>query len=75
MVVQPRVGAVFRPVYRSASSTAAGPTLRSLTRPGLSGRSEAGPLVIEEYDSTTVVPHRTWTATVDDASNIILQRN
>ena len=43
-------------------------------RPGLSGRSEPGPLVIEEYDSTTVVPLG-WTATVDDASNIILGRS
>ena len=44
-----------------------------VTRPGLQGCTEPGPLVIEEYDSTTVVPP-TWTASVDDASNIILQR-
>ncbi len=44
-----------------------------LSRPSLQGRSEPGPLVIEEYDSTTVVPP-TWAATVDDASNIILER-
>ena len=44
-----------------------------LTRPSLQGRTETGPLVIEEYDSTTVVPP-TWTASVDDASNIILER-
>ena len=44
-----------------------------LSRPSLSGRAESGPLVIEEYDSTTVVPPG-WTATVDEASNIILQR-
>ena len=44
-----------------------------VSRIGLSGRSEAGPLLIEEYDSTTVVPPG-WAATVDDASNIILQR-
>ena len=42
-------------------------------RPDLAGRSEAGPLIIEEYDSTTVVPP-TWTASVDQASNIILER-
>ena len=70
-------GSTSRPVFF-------GPTVRQahggwadtpvLTRPGLSGRSESGPLVIEEYDSTTVVPPG-WTATVDDASNIILQRN
>ena len=45
-----------------------------VTRPGLQGRTEPGPLVIEEYDSTTVVPP-TWIASVDDASNIILERN
>ena len=44
-----------------------------VTRPGLQGRTEPGPLVIEEYDSTTVVPP-TWAASVDDASNIILER-
>ena len=64
--------AATRPVYfgpnRGWSDTPV------LSRPGLSGRSESGPLVIEEYDSTTVVPPG-WTATVDDASNIILQRN
>ena len=44
-----------------------------VSRPSLSGRSEHGPLVIEEYDSTTVVPPG-WSASVDDASNIILER-
>ena len=44
-----------------------------VSRPDLAGRSEPGPLIIEEYDSTTVVPP-TWTASVDDASNIILER-
>lgn len=44
-----------------------------VSRPDLAGRTEPGPLIIEEYDSTTVVPP-TWAASVDDASNIILER-
>ena len=45
-----------------------------VSRPSLSGRSEPGPLIIEEYDSTTVVPP-TWIASADDASNIVLERH
>ena len=45
-----------------------------VSRAGLVGRTEAGPLIIEEYDSTTVVPP-TWAASVDEASNIILERS
>ena len=44
-----------------------------VSRPSLAGVTEQGPLIIEEYDSTTVVPP-TWTAAVDAASNIILER-
>ena len=64
-------GPASRPVYFGPNRGWADTPV--LTRPSLVGRSEAGPLVIEEYDSTTVVPPG-WTATVDDASNIILQR-
>ena len=44
-----------------------------VTRPSLQSQTAPGPLIIEEYDSTTVVPP-TWSATVDPASNIVLQR-
>ena len=44
-----------------------------VSRGGLAGQSANGPLIIEEYDSTTVVPPR-WTAAVDEAGNIILER-
>ena len=39
----------------------------------LEGNSKGGPLVIEEYDSTTVVPPG-WNASVDRWKNIFLQR-
>ena len=42
-------------------------------RASLSGQTTSGPLIIEEYDSTTVVPPG-WTASVDQWSNIILER-
>ena len=42
-------------------------------RMGLAGNSAQGPLIIEEYDSTTVVPPG-WSASIDPASNIILLR-
>ncbi len=41
-------------------------------RSSLAVRSE-GPLVVEEYDSTTVVPPG-WTASLDDLGNIALER-
>ena len=64
-------GTASRPVYFGPNRGWADTPV--LSRPSLSGRSEDGPLVIEEYDSTTVVPP-TWNATVDEASNIILER-
>ena len=65
-------GSVSRPVYFGPNRGWADTPV--ISRPGLSGRSETGPLIIEEYDSTTVVPP-SWTASVDDASNIILERS
>ena len=44
-----------------------------VSRGSLVGQSVTGPLIIEEYDSTTVVPP-SWTASVDESSNIILER-
>ena len=42
-------------------------------RGGLNSSSGSGPLIIEEYDSTTVVPPG-WRASVDQWRNIILER-
>jgi N-methylhydantoinase A len=64
-------GPTSRPVYFGPNRGWADTPV--VSRPSLAGRSEPGPLIIEEYDSTTVVPP-TWTASVDDASNIILER-
>lgn len=44
-----------------------------LARSGLQETPRAGPLIIEEYDSTTVV-RPGWTARRDAANNIILER-
>ena len=64
-------GPTSRPVYFGPGRGWADTPV--VSRPSLAGRSESGPLVIEEYDSTTVVPP-TWSASVDEASNIILER-
>ena len=64
-------GPASRPVYFGPNRGWADTPV--VSRPSLAGRSEPGPLIIEEYDSTTVVPP-IWTASVDDASNIILER-
>ena len=44
-----------------------------LDRIALNGSTQQGPLIIEEYDSTTVVPP-TWRASADQWRNIILER-
>ena len=44
-----------------------------VNRPSLAGATTEGPLVVEEYDSTTVIPPN-WKATTDQWSNIILSR-
>jgi N-methylhydantoinase A len=45
-----------------------------LWRPSLDrGTSVAGPAVIEQYDSATVVPPG-WAATVDHQFNLLLER-
>ena len=43
-------------------------------RLSLAGNTAEGPLIVEEYDSTTVTPPG-WTATVDLWSNIILEKS
>ena len=43
-------------------------------RQSLAGKISEGPLIIEEYDSTTVVPPG-WTAAVGQWSNIILEKS
>jgi N-methylhydantoinase A len=55
----PRHGQVEVPVLTRAALAAAG--------------TRAGPLIVEEYDSTAVVPPG-WTARVDAAGNIQLSR-
>ena len=44
-----------------------------VNRPSLAGATTEGPLVVEEYDSTTVIPPN-WTAATDQWSNLILAR-
>lgn len=44
-----------------------------MDRLSLAGHTTEGPLIVEEYDSTTVAPPG-WTATVDQWSNIILEK-
>ena len=44
-----------------------------VNRQALIGATTDGPLIVEEYDSTTVVPPN-WNATVDQWSNIILEK-
>ena len=44
-----------------------------VNRQALSGVTTDGPLIVEEYDSTTVVPP-SWNATVDQWSNMILEK-
>ena len=44
-----------------------------IDRTSLSANKTEGPLIVEEYDSTTVVPPG-WTATADQWSNIILEK-
>ena len=36
-------------------------------------RTDAGPAIVEQFDSTTVVPDQ-WTAAVDRFRNLILSR-
>ena len=77
------VGAVSRNVYfgqgRGADGSSGGGSGRGwadvpvVGRASLAGEQTPGPLVIEEYDSTTITPPG-WTATVDQSSNIILER-
>ena len=45
-----------------------------VNRNSLAGHTTKGPLIIEEYDSTTVAPPG-WTATADQWSNIILEKS
>jgi N-methylhydantoinase A len=42
-------------------------------RQELAGHPQAGPLIIEEYDATTVVPPG-WQASLDDWGNLMLER-
>ena len=44
-----------------------------VSRKDLAGGTTEGPLIVEEYDSTTVVPPG-WNASGDQWSNIILEK-
>jgi N-methylhydantoinase A len=44
-----------------------------ISRGSLEGNSRPGPLIIEEYDSTTVVPPG-WTASIDQWKDVVLDR-
>ena len=77
------------PDYLETNSTSrgAGPTQRRVyfgpvrgwadtsvvDRAALGGDSRTGPLIIEEYDSTTVVPPG-WRASIDGWMNVVLER-
>ena len=75
------------PVSSNGSSNGSGATQRDVyfgpnrgwsnvpvvDRLSLAGDTATGPLIVEEYDSTTVVPP-SWTATTDQWSNIILEK-
>jgi N-methylhydantoinase A len=45
-----------------------------ISRMSLAGRKQAGPLIVDEYDATAVVPPG-WTASLDERTNIHLQRD
>ena len=60
-----------RNVYFGATSGWA--SVPIVNRQALIGAMTDGPLIVEEYDSTTVVPPN-WNATVDQWSNIILEK-
>jgi N-methylhydantoinase A len=43
-------------------------------RAGLAGSARSGPLIVQEYDATCLVP-KDWTGSVDEFGNIRLSRN
>ncbi len=44
-----------------------------LSRSALSGKLRAGPLIVEEYDATTIVPPG-WDAALDGSGDIVMTR-
>ena len=60
-----------RPAFFGAS--AGRPTVPVLSRTGLTADRRDGPLIVEEYDATCVVPPG-WTARLDAAQNIVLEK-
>ena len=44
-----------------------------IPRSGLAGKTEQGPLIVEEYD-TTIVVRPGWSARLDDWNNVVLER-
>ncbi len=45
-----------------------------IDRPALEGNPGKGPLVVEEYDSTTIIPPG-WSASLDDLKNIVMEKS
>ena len=45
-----------------------------INRSDLDSNDSHGPLIIEEYDSTTVVPPE-WTVTIDGLQNIVMVKD
>lgn len=62
---------VLRPVYFGPD--AGTHTVRILCRADLAGKTLRGPLIVEEFDTTVVVPPG-WQTEVDGYGNILLQR-
>ena len=61
------------PPQRSISAPSTASTIRrSLRASALDGKLRAGPLIVEEYEGTTVVPPN-CAARLDDAGNIVIE--
>ena len=60
-----------RPAFFGASGGR--PAVAVLSRTGLTADRRNGPLIVEEYDATCVVPPG-WTARLDAAQNIVLEK-
>ncbi len=72
---QPRPGAAVSATMRPAffGAPAGRQTVPVVAREGLTAERRNGPLIVEEYDATCVVPPG-WTARLDAAQNIVLEK-
>ena len=60
----------MRPVYFGTELGVC--ATETLTRPDLSVEARAGPAIVEEYDSTVVVPPG-WSVRIDTHGNIVIE--